>query len=207
VTRDAGLSVDAKAAEGVPSFGDEHVFQRLLRERIVFLGREVDDDIANRISAEMLLLSAQDARRDIHLYVNSPGGSVTAGMAIYDVMQYVPNDIVTVTLGFAGSMAQVLACAGTPGKRYALPNARIMMHQPSGGIGGAASDIKIQADQMRFVKKVLAERIAHHAGHTPDEIFRDWDRDRWFTAAEAKDYGLIDEVVGTAAQIPAAPVS
>ncbi|MBO2445536.1 ATP-dependent Clp protease proteolytic subunit [Actinomadura barringtoniae] len=186
----------------------EQLFQRLLRQRIVVLGQQVDDDIANRICAELLLLSAEDGRRDITLYINSPGGSVTAGMAIYDIMKYVPNDIVTVGMGLAASMGQFLLCAGTAGKRYALPHARIMMHQPSGGIGGTASDIKIQAEQMLYVKKTLAEKIAEHTGQSLEQIERDSDRDRWFTAAEAKDYGLVDHVVESATQVPSeGPVS
>ncbi|MGI8336423.1 ATP-dependent Clp protease proteolytic subunit [Actinomadura scrupuli] len=180
----------------------EMLFQRLLRERIIFLGQQVDDDIANRICAELLLLSAEDGKRDIFLYINSPGGSVTAGMAIYDIMQYVPNDVATVGMGLAASMGQFLLCAGAKGKRYALPHARIMMHQPSGGIGGTASDIKIQAEQMLFVKKTLAERIAFHVGQPLDQIERDSDRDRWFTAEAAKEYGFVDHVVLSANQVP-----
>jgi ATP-dependent Clp protease protease subunit len=180
----------------------EQVFQRLLRHRIVFLGQTVDDDIANRICAELLLLAAEDAVRDITVYVNSPGGSVSAGMAIYDIMQYVPNDIQTVAMGLAASMGQFLLCAGTTGKRYALPHARIMMHQPSGGIGGTASDIKIQAEQMLYVKRTLAARIAFHTGQPEEQIEADSDRDRWFTAAEAREYGLVDHVVASVAQVP-----
>jgi len=180
----------------------EQVFQRLLRHRIVFLGQQVDDEIANRICAELLLLAAENARGDITLYINSPGGSVSAGMAIYDIMQYVPNDIQTVAMGLAASMGQFLLCAGTTGKRYALPHARIMMHQPSGGIGGTASDIKIQAEQMLYVKHTLAERIAIHTGQSAEQIEADSDRDRWFTADEAKDYGLVDHVVRSATQVP-----
>jgi ATP-dependent Clp protease protease subunit len=149
-----------------------------------------------------LLLSADDGQRDIYLYINSPGGSVTAGMAIYDIMQYVPNDVATVGMGLAASMGQFLLCAGTTGKRFALPHARIMMHQPSGGIGGTASDIRIQAEQMLYVKKTLAERIAFHTGQPLDQIEKDSDRDRWFTADEAKDYGLVDQVVLSATQVP-----
>jgi len=187
--------------------GDQ-LFQQLLRKRIVFLGQQVDDDIANRICAELLLLSAEDGERDIYLYINSPGGSVTAGMAIYDIMQYVPNDVATVGIGLAASMGQFLLCAGAPGKRYALPHARIMMHQPSGGIGGTASDIKIQAEQMLYVKRTLAERIALHTGQTVEQIERDSDRDRWFTAEEAKAYGFVDHVVRSANQVPSeGPVS
>jgi ATP-dependent Clp protease protease subunit len=194
--------VQARVAEApLLPLGDQ-LFQRLLRERIVFLGQQVDDDIANRICAELLLLSAEDGRRDITIYINSPGGSVTAGMAIYDIMRYVPNDIVTVGMGLAASMGQFLLCAGTPGKRYALPHARIMMHQPSGGIGGTASDIKIQAEQMLYVKRTLAEKIAEHTGQSLEQIEKDSDRDRWFTADEARDYGLVDHVVLSATQVP-----
>nr|WP_204032812.1 ATP-dependent Clp protease proteolytic subunit [Sinosporangium siamense] len=181
---------------------EDQLYQRLLRERIIVLGTQVNDEIANRICAELLLLAADDANRDIWLYINSPGGSVTAGMAIYDMMQYVPNDVCTVVMGLAASMGQVLLCAGAQGKRYALPHARIMMHQPSGGIGGTAADIAIQAEQMLYVKKTLAERIAFHTGQPLDQIERDSDRDRWFTAEEAKDYGFIDDVVRSARQVP-----
>jgi ATP-dependent Clp protease protease subunit len=200
--------VTARVAEApLLPLGDQ-LFQQLLRKRIVFLGQQVDDDIANRICAELLLLSAEDGQRDIYLYINSPGGSVSAGMAIYDIMQYVPNDVATVGMGLAASMGQFLLCAGAQGKRYALPHARIMMHQPSGGIGGTASDIKIQAEQMLYVKKTLAERIAMHTGQPLDQIERDSDRDRWFTAEEAKDYGFVDHVVRSANQVPSeGPVS
>jgi ATP-dependent Clp protease protease subunit len=180
----------------------QHAFQRLLRERIIVLGQQVDDEIANRICGEMLLLSAEDQERDIHLYINSPGGSVTAGMAIYDIMQFVPNDVATLSMGFTASMGQFLLCAGTPGKRYALPHTRILMHQPSGGIGGTASDIKIQAEQMLFTKRIVQERIAHHTGQPFETIEADSDHDRWFTAQEAKDYGLVDHVVRSATQVP-----
>ncbi|MQA97872.1 MAG: ATP-dependent Clp protease proteolytic subunit [Streptosporangiales bacterium] len=178
--------------------------QRLLRERIIFLGQQVDDDIANRICAELLLLSAEDGQRDITLYINSPGGSVTAGMAIYDIMQYVPNDIVTVGMGLAASMGQLLLCAGTSSKRYALPHTRIMMHQPSGGIGGTASDIRILADQLLYVKRMFLGRVALHTGQDEAQVEKDADRDRWFTAEEAKDYGFIDHVVRSATQVPTA---
>ena len=187
--------------------GDQ-LFQRLLRHRIVFLGQQVDDDIANRICAELVLLAAEDAQSDISLYINSPGGSVSAGLAIYDVMQYVPNDVATYAMGMAASMGQFLLCAGTSGKRYALPHAQILMHQPSGGIGGTASDIRIQAEQMIFIKRTLAERIAYHTGQTVEQIEADSDRDRWFTADEAKDYGFVDQVVRNAVEVPSAgPVS
>ncbi|GAA2582476.1 ATP-dependent Clp protease proteolytic subunit [Actinomadura fulvescens] len=191
-----------KDSTPVPSIGDP-VFQRLLQQRIVFLGQEVDDAIANRICGEMLLLSAEDRTRDIHLYINSPGGSVTAGMAIYDVMQYIPNDVATLSLGFTASMGQFLLCAGAPGKRFALPHARILMHQPSGGIGGTASDIAVQAENMLFTKRTMQRLIAHHTGQPVERIEADSDRDRWFTAEEARDYGFVDEVVGSAPRIPA----
>jgi ATP-dependent Clp protease, protease subunit len=204
----AGRVVGSHPVEVPPSGMLDVLGQRLLRERIVFLGKEVDDDIANRICGELLLLSAEDAKRDIFLYINSPGGSVSAGMAIYDIMQYVPNDISTVAMGLAASMGQFLLCAGTAGKRYALPHTRILMHQPLGGIGGTASDIKIQAEQMLYTKKLLAERIAFHTGRPVDQIERDSDHDRWFTAEEAREYGFIDKVVGSAALVPSAgPVS
>ncbi|MEV4809769.1 ClpP family protease [Micromonospora avicenniae] len=187
--------------EGQPSFGDQ-VFERLLKERIVFLGTEVTDESANQICAQMLLLAAEDPDRDIHLYINSPGGSVSAGMAVYDTMRYVRNDVVTLALGFAGSMGQFLLCAGTAGKRYALPHCRIMMHQPSGGMGGTAADITIQAENMLHVKRTMQELIARHSGRTLAEIQRDWDRDRWFTAEQAREYGLIDEVITRVDQLP-----
>ena len=183
---------------------DDSIFNRLLQERIIFLGTQVDDDIANRICAQLLLLTAEDAERDIFLYINSPGGSVSAGLAIYDTMQYVPNDIATVGMGLAASMGQFLLCAGEKGKRYALPHARIMMHQPSGGIGGSAADIAIQAENMLWTKKILQERIAEHTGQTFEQIESDSDRDRWFTADEAKDYGFVDHVVASARQVASA---
>ncbi|MFC0004806.1 ClpP family protease [Micromonospora siamensis] len=183
-----------------PTFGDQ-VFQRLLRERIVFLGTEVTDDSANQICAQILLLAAEDSDRDITLYINSPGGSVTAGMAVYDTMRYVKNDVATLALGLAGSMGQFLLCAGTAGKRYALPHSRILMHQPSGGFGGTVADINIQAENMLHVKRTMQELIARHSGRTVEEIKRDWDRDRWFTAEEAREYGLIDQVVSRVDQL------
>jgi ATP-dependent Clp protease, protease subunit len=178
---------------------DDRVYERLLQERIIFLGTEVDDASANRICAQILLLAAADPARDIKLYINSPGGSISAGMAIYDTMQFVQNDVATIAMGFAGSMAQFLLCAGTPGKRYALPHARVMMHQLSGGIAGTAADIAIQAENMLYVKRTTHELLARHTGHTVEEITEDSDRDRWFTAEEAKAYGMIDHVVATEA--------
>ncbi|MBO2451064.1 ATP-dependent Clp protease proteolytic subunit [Actinomadura barringtoniae] len=191
----------SRTAEAPAPVQGEHVFQRLLRERIIVLGQEVDDEISNRICAEMLLLSAEDRQRDIHLYINSPGGSVTAGLAIYDIMQFIPNDVATLSMGFTASMGQFLLCAGTPGKRYALPHASILMHQPSGGIAGTASDIRIQAEQMRAVKRLMTERIAFHTGQPVERIEADADRDRYFTAEQARDYGFVDHVVSTAGHL------
>ncbi|HYB16258.1 MAG TPA: ATP-dependent Clp protease proteolytic subunit [Streptosporangiaceae bacterium] len=182
-------------------FGDQ-LFQRLLRHRIIFLGQQVDDDIANRICAELVLLASEDDKRDISLYINSPGGSVYAGMAIYDVMQYVPNDVATYAMGMAASMGQFLLTAGAPGKRFALPHAQILMHQPSGGIGGTASDIRIQAEQMLYIKRTLFERTAYHTGQPIERIEEDADRDRWFTAEEAKEYGFVDQVIRSAVEVP-----
>ena len=184
----------AGAAAGL----DDHIYQRLLRERIVFLGSEVRDQNANAICAQLLLLSAEDPEADIFLHINSPGGSVDSGMAIYDTMNYIPNDVATVAMGLAASMGQFLLCAGTHGKRYSLPHARIMMHQPSGGMGGSASDIRIQAEQSLHIKRVMQELIAEHTGQELEQIERDSDRDRWFTAQGAKDYGFIDHVITNA---------
>jgi ATP-dependent Clp protease protease subunit len=181
---------------------DDTVFNRLLKERIVFLGSEVTDQVANRICAQLILLAAEDSERDIYLYVNSPGGSVYSGMAIYDTMQFISNDVQTVALGMAASMGQLLLCAGAKGKRYALPHARIMMHQPSGGIGGTAADIAIQAEQMLYTKRMFQERVSFHTGQPAEQIEADSDRDRWFTAEEAKDYGFIDKVITGATQVP-----
>ena len=194
-------SIAAAAEPPVLPFGDQ-LFQRLLRHRIIFLGQQVDDDIANRICAELVLLASEDAKRDISIYINSPGGSVYAGMAIYDVMQYVPNDIATYAMGMAASMGQFLLTAGAPGKRFALPHAQILMHQPSGGIGGTASDIRIQAEQMLYIKRTLFERTAFHTGRPIEQIERDADRDRWFTAEEAKEYGFVDRVIRSAVEVP-----
>ena len=196
-----------RADFGGAPFGD-HIFNRLLQERIVLLGTQVDDASANAICAQLLLLSADDPHRDIFLYINSPGGSVSAGLAIYDTMQFVSNDVATVVMGFAGSMGQFLLCAGAKGKRYALPHARVMMHQPSGGIGGVAADIAIQAENMVYTKRTLQQRIADHTGQAYETIERDSDRDRWFTAEEALDYGFVDHVVRHAAEVPSSgPVS
>ena len=198
----------ARTAEAPAMLMGDQLFQRLLRHRIILLGQQVDEDIANRICAELVLLAAEDAKADISIYINSPGGSVYAGLAIYDVMQYVPNDIATYAMGMAASMGQFLLCAGTEGKRFALPHAQILMHQPSGGIGGSASDIRIQAEQMLYIKRTLAQRTAFHTGQTVEQIETDADRDRWFTAEEAKEYGFVDRVISSAVEVPSAgPVS
>jgi len=171
------------------------VYNRLLKDRIVFLGTDVNDDVANFIIAQMLFLEAQDPEKPIWLYINSPGGSVTSGMAIYDTMQFVGPEVGTICMGLGASMGQFLLCAGAPGKRFALPHARIMMHQPLGGVRGQASDIAIQAEQMAYTKKMLQERIAEHTGQPVETIEADSDRDRWFTAEEAQEYGIIDQVI------------
>jgi len=171
------------------------VFQRLLKERIIFLGTAIDETVANMVCAQLLLLAAEDSDRDISLYVNSPGGSVTDGLAIYDTMQYVSCDVSTICVGLAASMGQFLLCAGAPGKRFALPHSRILMHQPSGQMQGQAADIAIQAEQIVYLKRMMAERIAFHTGQPVERIEADSDRDRWFTAEEARDYGFIDHVI------------
>jgi ATP-dependent Clp protease protease subunit len=177
------------------------VYQRLLRSRIVFLGTEVDDTSANLVCAQLLLLAAEEPERDISLYINSPGGSVTSGLAIYDTMQFVPCDVSTVCMGLAASMGQFLLCSGTPGKRFSLPHSRILMHQPSGQARGQAADIAIQAEQIVYLKRMMAERIAFHTGQPLERIEADSDRDRWFTAEEAKEYGFIDQVIERAADV------
>lgn len=195
------LDVDARTSSP-SSFGlDDSVYQRLLAQRIIFLGSEVRDENANAICAQMLLLAAEDPERDIFLYINSPGGSISAGMAIYDTMRFIEPDVGTVAMGLAASMGQFLLCAGAKGKRYALPHSRIMMHQPSGGMGGTASDIAIQAQQLVFVKQQMSELIAAHTGQTVETIITDADRDRWFSAADAMGYGMVDEVVRSSADV------
>jgi ATP-dependent Clp protease protease subunit len=196
-------AIEARGADALSGNLDDTVYNRLLKERIIFLGSEVTDQIANRICAQLLLLAAEDPERDIYLYINSPGGSVYSGMAIYDTMQFIENDVQTIAMGMAASMGQLLLCAGSRGKRYALPHARIMMHQPSGGIGGTASDIAIQAEQMLYTKRMFQDRVAHHTGQSQAQIEADSDRDRWFTAQEAQDYGFIDHVITGATQVPA----
>ena len=175
--------------------GAADIYNRLLKERIVFLGTDVNDTIANQLAAQILYLDGQDDEKDIWLYINSPGGSISAGMAIYDTMQFVTADVATVCMGLAASMGQFLLCAGAAGKRFALPHSQIMMHQPSGGIQGQASDIAIQAERMVYIKRLMAERIAFHTGQSVEQIEADSDRDRWFTAEQAKEYGIIDDVI------------
>jgi ATP-dependent Clp protease, protease subunit len=186
--------IEARSPGAGMSLNDS-VYDRLLRERIIFLGQVVDDDIANQICAQLLLLSAEDSSREIAIYINSPGGSVTAGMAIFDTMKLIDCDVATYALGLAASMGQFLLSAGTPGKRYALPHARVMMHQPSAGIGGTASDIAIQAEQFKLTKTEMAKLIAEHTGQTVEQIRADSERDRWFTAEQALEYGFVDHVV------------
>ena len=185
--------------------GGWDLFQQLLRKRIVFLGDAIDDKVAGAVCAQLLLL-AEDSDKDIAVYINSPGGSVTAGLAIYDTMQYVPCDVSTVCIGLAASMGQFLLCAGAPGKRFALPHSRVMMHQPLGQFQGQAADIAIQAEQIIYMKRMMAERIAQHTGQSVERIEEDSDRDRWFTAEEAKDYGLVDQVISRTA-VPSTPVA
>ncbi|MEY3558896.1 MAG: ATP-dependent Clp protease proteolytic subunit [Actinomycetota bacterium] len=190
----SGLPVSPMA---IDAGGDPRsdIFTRLLKNRVVMLGTDVNDDIANQICAQLLYLEGEDANADIWLYINSPGGSVTAGMAIYDTMQFVSCNVATVCMGLAASMGQFLLTAGAEGKRYTLPNSRIMMHQPLAGLRGQASDIAIQVEQSRFIKLRMAELIAHHSGHTVAEIQADSERDHWFSAEEAKNYGLVDKVI------------
>jgi ATP-dependent Clp protease protease subunit len=176
------------------SWGDS-LYDRLLAQRIIVLGQEVNDEIGNKLCAQMLLLAAEDSSADIAMYINSPGGSITAGMAIYDTMNLISCDVATYAMGMAASMGQFLLTAGHPGKRYALPNAEILMHQPLGGVGGSESDISIQAERLRRMKKRMASLIAEHSGQSPDQIMQDSERDRWFSATEAKEYGLVDHVI------------
>jgi len=184
----------ARAESGGLGLNDS-IYNRLLRERIIWLGSEVRDENANAICAQMMLLAAEDPDKDIFLYINSPGGSITAGMAIYDTMQYIQPDVATVAMGMAASMGQFLLSSGAKGKRYATPHARVMMHQPSGGIGGTATDVRINAQLILHMKTVLAELIAEQTGKTVEQITADSDRDRWFTAPEALEYGFVDKVV------------
>jgi len=188
-------------AEGMSLGLNDHIYNRLLRERIIWLGTEVRDENANAICAQMLLLAAEDPDKDIYLYINSPGGSITAGMAIYDTMQYVQPDVATVATGLAASMGQFLLSSGAPGKRYATPHARVIMHQPSGGIGGTVTDIRINAQLILNMKQLLAELTAQQTGKSVEQVLSDADRDRWFNAEEAKEYGFIDHVVTHAGSV------
>jgi ATP-dependent Clp protease, protease subunit len=195
----------AEEGDTPPSRFDDQLAAQLLGQRIVLLGTQVDETSANRVCSQLLILSAEDPRTDISLYINSPGGSVHAGLAIYDTMRLVPNDVSTLAMGFAASMGQFLLCGGTPGKRYSLPNARIMMHQGSAGIGGTTADIEIQAENLEHTKRTMEQLIAANTGQTPETIARDGDRDRWFTAEEAREYGMVDQVVQSLADVrPAA---
>src|SRR6478735_9090300 len=180
---------------------DDQLTARLMHQRILVLGQEVDDAIANRLCAELLLLSAEDPHRDISLYINSPGGSVSAGLAIYDTMRLIPNDVSTLAMGTAASMGQFLLSAGTHGKRYALPHARILMHQGSAGIRGTAVDVQIQAENLEYTKALMNRLISEHTGQALETIARDADRDRWFTAAQALEYGFVDRVLQTVSDI------
>jgi ATP-dependent Clp protease, protease subunit len=198
VTQHSFPTPEMRAATGMNL--NDSVYERLLRERIIVLGSQVEEGIANQITAQLLLLAAEDPEKDITLYINSPGGSVTAGMAIFDTMQLIEPDVATYAMGLAASMGQFLLSAGTPGKRHALPHARILMHQPSAGVGGTAADIAIQADMLTKTKLEMAELIAQHTGQPVERIIADSDRDRWFTAQEALEYGFVDKVISRASQ-------
>ena len=189
----SGIPIVTAAGANLDPSGQ--VFQQLLKERIVFIGSAIDQTTANMVCAQLILLEAEDPEKDISLYINSPGGSVTDGLAIYDTMQYVRPDVSTICVGLAASMGQFLLCAGAPGKRFALPHSRILMHQPSGAMQGQAADIAIQAEQIIYLKRMMAERIAFHTGQPVERIETDSDRDRWFTAEEAREYGFIDQVI------------
>ena len=185
---------------------DDHLANQLLAQRIIFLGTEVNDESAQRVCSQLLLLAAEDPHADISLYINSPGGSVSSGLAIYDTMRLIPNDVATVATGFAASMGQVLLTVGTRGKRYALPNARVMMHQPSAGIGGTTADIAIQAENLEHMKSVIERINAERTGQPRETIERDSDRDRWFTAEQAMEYGMVDAIMESLADVrPTAP--
>jgi ATP-dependent Clp protease protease subunit len=190
--------IAAASAGGDPT---SDIYQRLLKERIVFIGSAIDQVTANLVCAQLILLESEDSEKDISIYINSPGGSVTDGLAIYDTMQYVRPDVSTICVGLAASMGQFLLCAGSPGKRFALPHSRILMHQPSGAMQGQAADIAIQAEQIIYLKRMMAERIALHTGQSLERIEADSDRDRWFTAEEAREYGFIDQVIDRSALV------
>ena len=179
----------------------DSIFNRLLKDRIIWLGSEVKDENANIICAQMLMLAAEDPKKDIWLYINSPGGSITAGMAIYDTMQLIEPDVATIAVGMAASMGQFLLSSGTPGKRYITSHARVLMHQPSGGVGGTATDVRINAELIMDMKKTLSELTAKQTGHTVEEIYRDNEYDHWFTAQQALEYGFVDKIVTTPASM------
>ena len=195
------MAIQASGGSETPMGLGDSVYQRLLKERIIWLGGEVRDDNANAICAQLLLLAAEDPDRDIYLYINSPGGSVTAGMAIYDTMQYVKPDVVTVGMGLAASMGQFLLTAGAPGKRYITPHTRVLLHQPLGGAGGSATDIRINADLILGMKKELAQITASRTGKSVEQVEADGDRDHWFTAQEALEYGFVDRVIDSPQEI------
>ena len=195
------MAIQATGGNETPMGLGDSVYQRLLKERIIWLGGEVRDDNANAICAQLLLLAAEDPERDIYLYINSPGGSVTAGMAIYDTMQYVKPDVVTVGMGLAASMGQFLLTAGAPGKRYITPHTRVLLHQPLGGAGGSATDIRINADLILGMKKELAQITASRTGKSVEQVEADGDRDHWFTAQEALEYGFVDQVIDSPQEI------
>jgi ATP-dependent Clp protease protease subunit len=178
------------------------IFNQLLQERIVFLGAEVTDEVANQVCSQLLILNSAEPERDIYLYINSPGGSITAGFAIYDTMNFVQSDVATVALGFAASMGQFLLSSGAKGKRFALPNSSVVMHQPHGGFGGTAADIQTQAKQILYFKRRMAELTAEQTGKSIEQIAEDGDRDRWFTAEESLAYGFVDQIVDTTAKLP-----
>jgi ATP-dependent Clp protease, protease subunit len=186
---------NAYAETAIASSLDDQLIARLLYHRIIVLGTEVNDAVANRLCAQLLLLSAEDSRSDISLYINSPGGSVSAGLAIYDTMRLIPNDVSTLAMGLAGSMGQFLLCAGTPGKRFSLPHAQVLMHQGSAGFGGTAADVEIYAEQLEKTGAMMIKLTAQHTGQPVEVVERDSLRDRWFTAAEALDYGMVDHIV------------
>jgi ATP-dependent Clp protease protease subunit len=193
--REYRVTLENMSETTLPNALDNHIYQRLLWQRILVLGDELKDENANALCAQLLLLNAEDPKADISLYINSPGGSVSAGLAIYDTMSFISNDVRTYAMGLVASMGQVLLACGTPGKRFALPHARIMMHQPLGGIGGTASDIKIQAEQAILARQDLAKLLSERTGQPVDRIETDFDRDRWFTADQAVDYGIVDKVL------------
>ncbi|WP_438818045.1 ATP-dependent Clp protease proteolytic subunit [Trueperella bernardiae] len=187
------------AGQGL-ALGDS-IFNRLLKERIIWLGDQVTDELANMISAQLLLLAAEDPDKDIYLYINSPGGSVTAGMAIFDTMQYIKPDVATVGMGLAASMGQFLLTAGAKGKRYITPHTRVLMHQPLGGVQGTATEIRINADLILQMKEELSALNAKHTGKSVEQILEDSDRDRWFTAQEALEYGFVDHIIESSSAV------